>query len=138
MKSRLLALCGGLTLSLWISTALAQNGKPPTVKEVMKKINYRDTALTPTVGKELRADPPNWDEVQRDARLLMTYVEALAKNDPPQGDKASWEQMTRAYIQGARELDAAAQKKDRSAAQAAHAKIANPAHCNSCHKVHRN
>src|SRR5262245_55994077 len=76
-----------LVLSIGVG---AQDGKAPSVKEVMKKINYRDTALCPSLGKRLKADAPNWDEVQKDANEFLTSVEALTKNDPPRGEHASW------------------------------------------------
>ena len=128
-----------LTCFMLLTTGVnAQNEKTPSVKEVMKKINYRDTALCPSLGKRLKADAPNWDEVQKDAREFLTSVEALTKNDPPRGERASWTKLTNDYIADARALDGAAQRKDKSATVAAHAKVANPAYCNNCHKAHRN
>jgi hypothetical protein len=127
-----------LSLGLWLSRIDAQDTKPPTIKEVMKKINYRDAALCPLVGRALKADQPSWDEVQRQTRQLAQLADALALNDPPRGEKASWQQLTKAYIASAHELDQAAQRQDRAAALAAHARLANPAGCNGCHKEHRN
>jgi hypothetical protein len=123
---------------LLIPLAQAQDGKTPTIKDIMKKLNYRDTALCPTLGKSLRADPPNWDDVQKDARTCLNCVELLARLDPPKGDRGSWQKFSQAYLMAARELDSAAQRKDRPAAQAAHQKLANPAMCNGCHNIHRN
>ncbi len=125
-------------LAFGLIPADAQDAKPPSVKEVMKKINYRDTALCPLLGRALKAEQPSWDEVQRQARQLAQCADALALNDPPRGEKASWRQLTKAYIASAHELDQAAQKQDRAAALAAHARLANPATCNGCHQVHRN
>lgn len=123
---------------LWAGSAGAQNGKPPTVKEVMKKINHRDTALAPVLGKMLKAETPNWEDIQKDAKLFLASVEELPKNDPPRGERTSWDKLTAAYVADAKALDAAAQRKDKAAALSAHAKIANPAYCNACHKMHRN
>jgi len=125
-------------LGFGLTLADAQNAKPPTVKEIMKKVNFRDGSLCPLLGRALKVDEPNWDEVQREAHQFTTLVNALALNDPPRGDKASWQQLTKSYGTAAKELDDAAQRKDRAAALSAHAKVANPATCNGCHKVHRN
>jgi hypothetical protein len=125
-------------VGMWLSSADAQNAKPPSVKEVMKRINYRDSALCPLLGRALKVEQPNWDEIQREAHQLALFAGALAQNEPPKGDKASWQQLTKAYIAAANELDAAAQRKDKVASVNAHAKLANPATCTGCHKMHRN
>lgn len=137
MKQSLIAGVTLVALVLVVLTAGAQDGKTPSVKEVMKKLNYRDAALCPLLGKALKANPVNWDEVQKETQLFVTFAEALPKNDPPAGDKASWNQLTKAYVSAAQELNAAAQRKDQAAAVTAHAKVANPATCNGCHKAHR-
>ncbi|OAI54716.1 hypothetical protein AYO44_14415 [Planctomycetaceae bacterium SCGC AG-212-F19] len=138
MKSWLIMATGLIGVATWLTAAGAQNAKPPTVKEIMKKVNFRDGALCPLLGRALKVDQPNWDEVQRETHQFATLVDALGQNEPPRGDKASWQQLTKSYIAAAHELDMAAQRKDRNAALAAHAKVANPATCNGCHKVHRN
>jgi hypothetical protein len=138
MASKPLIACLLTALVLWTATVAAQNDKPLSVKEVMKKINYRDSALCPVLGKMLKADAPDWDEIQKGSKQYLLNVEALTKNDPPRGDRASWTKLTNDYVADARALDAAAQKKDKPAALAAHAKVANPAYCNGCHKAHRN
>lgn len=121
-----------------LTGADAQDAKPPTVKEIMKKVNFRDGALCPLLGRALKVDEPNWEEVQRETQQFATLVNALAQHDPPRGDKASWQQLAKTYGAAAKELDDATQRKDRPAALAAHAKVANPATCNGCHKAHRN
>lgn len=138
MRKALIAGTALTCLMLAVVSAGAQGGKTPTVKEVMKKLNYRDAALCPTIGKALKANPVNWDEVQKEARQFAEFAEALPKNDPPAGDKASWNKLTQAYVSAAQELNAAAQRKDQAAAVTAHGKLANPATCNGCHKTHRN
>jgi hypothetical protein len=138
MKSRLIVAAGLIGITAWLGAADAQNAKPPTVKDIMKKVNFRDGSLCPLLGRALKVEQPNWDEVQREAHQFATLADALGQNDPPRGDKASWQELTKSYIATAHELDNAAQRKDRNAALAAHAKLANPATCNGCHKLHRN
>jgi hypothetical protein len=125
-------------LILWTAAADAQNGKPPTVKEAMSKLNKGPASLCPLVGKAIKADPPNWDEIQKESKQVLVLADALVKNDPPRGDKASWDKLAKAYWASAKELDDAAQKKDKNGAAAAHAKLASSAGCNGCHKAHRN
>jgi len=120
-------------LALGMVVVGAPEGKLPSVKEVMKQLNYRDAALCPTLGKALKAEPVNWDAVQEEARQFVVLAAALPKNDPPAGDRASWMQRTRAYVAVVQELNAAAQRRDRAAALTAHGKLANPATCNGCH-----
>jgi len=152
-KMRVVALCGeqvmrsllkktsllACVLGLLALTAPAdgQNAKVPSIKEVMAKLNKGPNALGPTLGKAIKAETPNWDEIQKETQAFQTYVAALLKHDPPRGDRASWDKLTKAYLQGAQALDAAAQKKDKAAATAAHAKLANSANCNACHNAHR-
>jgi hypothetical protein len=138
MKRGLFLTAALVTLAWYTAPADGQAGKPPTVKEVMKKLNYRDAALTPMLGRALKADSPSWDEIQRDSRTLVNWIDLLSKQDPPKGDKAHWQKLAGAYALDARALDAAVGKRDKPAAQAAHARLANPAACNACHNAHRN
>src|SRR6516165_4331720 len=119
-----LALTALVAFMVWTTVADAQNDKPPSVKEVMKKLNHRDTALCPTLGKLLKADAPNWPEIQQDSKQFVMTVEMLTKNDPPRGDKASWNKLTGDYVADACALDDAIQREDKPASLTAHAKIA--------------
>ena len=76
------------------------------------------------------------DEVQAGARALHKLVAALARNAPPKGEKASWDQLTKAYADNAKKLEDAALKKDLKAARAAAAAMGD-ASCTACHKAHR-
>lgn len=141
MKTLALKLSAVLSLAaLILSTATvdAQNGKPPTVKEAMAKLNKGPTSLCPMLGKAIKAEAPNWEEIQKESKQVLVLAEALVKNDPPRGEKASWDKLSKTYWANAKELDDAAQKKDKNGATAAHAKLANSASCNGCHKAHRN
>lgn len=121
----------------WTGGTDAQAGKVPTVKEVMAKVNKGPNSLCPTLGKAIKADTPNWEEIQKETKAFLTFAEALTRNDPPRGDRASWDKLTKAYLQNVKELDDAVQKKDKAAATAAHGKVAHSASCNNCHKAHR-
>ncbi|MBL8794879.1 MAG: cytochrome C [Planctomycetia bacterium] len=135
---RSIAIAALAAVILWTNAADAQNGKTPSVKEAMAKLNKGPGSLCPQVGKAIKAEAPNWDEIQKESKQVLVFADALVKNDPPRGDKASWDKLTKAYFASAKELDDAAQKKDKNGAAAAHAKLASSAGCNGCHKAHRN
>jgi cytochrome c556 len=125
-----------LALAAWAAgPAGAQNGGALTIKEIMAKLNKGKTALCPTLGSELKAEAPDWAEVQKHTREFAQLAEALGKNEPPKGSKTSWETLTKAYAGSARDLDTAAQRKDRRAALDAHKKVAGA--CRACHSSHR-
>jgi cytochrome c556 len=107
-----------------------------SVKEIMGRLNKRDTSLLPTLGRELKQPQPAWDEIQRHTKEFADLAQTLSKNDPPRGQKDSWEKLTKEYAQNAKSMDEAASRKDQKGAQMAHAKLA--AACKSCHDAHRN
>ncbi len=116
----------------------AQGEKPPTVKEIMGKLNKGPNSLTPMIGKDLRDNPPDWDHIQKDAKTFVTLAAALQKNRPPKGDAGSWEKLAKTYTDNARALEDAAEKKDPKAAQTAIARLADMKSCGACHAAHRN
>lgn len=59
----------------------------------------------------------------------------LGKNEPPKGDKESWEKLTKSYLDTAKQLDKAAQAKEKSKAVVAHTKLTKM--CMACHKAHK-
>jgi hypothetical protein len=113
----------------------AQGDKAPTVKEIMGKAHKGPNSVIATLGKELRADDPDWADIQKHTKELVTLGSGLAKNEPPKGEKASWQKLTQGYVTTARDLDAAAQRKDKNAATAAHKKLTGS--CTGCHNAHR-
>jgi cytochrome c556 len=128
-----LALLAVMFLASGSAGAVAR--KDLTVKEIMGKAHKGPNSLLASVGKELRSDEPDWSDIQTEAKELVTLGTALGKNEPPQGQKASWDKLTKQYLAGVMDLAAAAQRKDKSAAQAAHRKLSGS--CRSCHQVHR-
>jgi hypothetical protein len=124
-----------MTVVLATSPVEAQGDKTPTIKEIMGKLHKGTTSLRPALGKELKAEEPNWEEVQKQTKEFALLAASIGKNDPPMGEKASWEKLTKAYADTAKAMDAAAQKKDKKAALAAHGKLSGA--CLACHKAHR-
>jgi hypothetical protein len=126
-----------IVLAAWSHSADAQGEKPLTAKEIMGKLNKGDKALCPTIGKELRAEEPAWDQIQQDAKNFTTYAEALSKARAPKGEMESWEKLTKAYAGDAKALEEAAGKRDKKAAQTALARLADMKTCGACHSAHR-
>jgi hypothetical protein len=109
----------------------------PTVKDIMGKAHKGPNSLLANIGKDLKADEPDWDDIQKETKELVELGTSLGKNDPPQGDKDSWDKLTKSYLEGVKTLDSAAQKKDQKGAQSAQAKLAQPKTCMDCHQVHK-
>lgn len=107
----------------------------PAIKEVMVKLGKGPDAMTPAVGRELKADPTLWDAIQPQAKDYARLAVDLVKEEPGRGDKESWTRLASAFASLAAELDKAAQAKDRDAALVAHGKLSNS--CMECHRAHR-
>jgi hypothetical protein len=120
-------------LALALVGAAAPDG--PSVKEIMDKAN-KPNGLYDQLRQDLRDDEPMWPDVQKEARELARLAAALRKAKPPKGGQDSWDMLTKAYADNAAALAAAADKKDKPAAVAAHAKLGGET-CDNCHKVHR-
>jgi hypothetical protein len=125
----------GLVAVCLVVVAEAQDAKTPTIKEVMGKLTKGPNSLTTTIGKELGADEPTWDDIKKQSQEFCTFANALGKNKPPKGDVNSWSKLTEAYAENAKALSEAADKMDKKAAVAAHKKL--QASCMNCHKAHR-
>lgn len=128
-----------LVAGLWIHgigpKADAQDGKAPTIKEVMGKLTKGPNSLTSVIGKELSSDKVAWDDLKKQSKEFAEFAEALGKNKPPKGDEQSWEKLTKAYADSAQALAMASDKMDKKAAVAAHDKLKGA--CMSCHRAHR-
>jgi hypothetical protein len=113
----------------------ADVGTSPNIKQIMTKLTKGRASLTPVLGNELKQEPPPWETIQSQTREFDRLAAALGQNPPPKGSKESWAELTAAYAASAKDLDRAAQAKDRDAALAAHGKLATS--CQACHREHR-
>jgi cytochrome c556 len=134
-------LLGGMALALGMLAVLAdgdlfaQGGqKTPTPSEIMKKANGKN-GLKAALQKGLKANPVDWDATQKQTKEYAELAGALGKNDAPKGDKASWEKLTKAFADNAKDMNTAAEKKDQAGTQAALTKITGS--CMACHSQHR-
>jgi hypothetical protein len=106
-----------------------------TAKEIMGKLNKGPNALTPNLKRLLQKDDPDWGEIQSEAKEYATLTVALNKANPPMGDKASWDKLTKDYADIAKALEDAVKKKDKGSALAVHTRLSRA--CTNCHRVHR-
>src|SRR6202011_605450 len=84
---------------------------------------------------ELAAPSPDWEKIQKTTKDFVILGAALAKNNPPRGDKESWAKLARQYFNDAKAMDDAAEQKDKQATLAARAKLAGS--CMACHRAHK-
>ena len=110
-------------------------GAEYTVKEVMAKLHKGPNAPVTLIKKKLQKPEPNWDDVQRLTKEVVSLAPELAKNDPPKGAKTSWEKLATQYLTNARALDDSAKLKDRTATLGARDKLASS--CSACHRAHK-
>jgi hypothetical protein len=129
----LAAVLMGLVVS-WTQSS-AEDGKDPSIKAIMTKAHKGGNSLLATVGKDLKGADPDWDDVQKKTKDLVKLGTSLGKNEPPKGDKGSWEKLTSSYVDTAKQLDAAAGAKEKSKAVTAHTKLTKM--CMACHKAHK-
>src|SRR5262249_31096000 len=109
--------------------------KDYTIKEIMTRLHKGANSPLIRVKKSLQVSEPDWDDLQEMTKQFVTLGSGLARNDPPMGEKESWRRLCKAYVDNAGALNAAAEKKDKRAALAAHSRLA--ASCTACHKAHR-
>ena len=134
-------MCGAALAAALIGLAasgtqsIAEDDKDPSIKEIMTKAHKGGNSLLSTVGKDLKSAEPNWDDVQTKTKELVKLGKSLGKNDPPKGDKESWEKLTKSYLDTAKQLDDAVRAKEKSKAVTAHSKLTKM--CAACHKVHK-
>jgi len=113
----------------------AADDKAPTISEIMKKCNGGPKGLCAMIGKALQAKEPNWDEIQKESKELVECASSLPKNKAPKGDQASFEKLAKGYVDIAKDIQAAADKKEQKDAAAAQKKLTGT--CMDCHKAHR-
>jgi cytochrome c556 len=135
MKTRLARLAV-LALAFGFVTTLAVAGAAdnPDIESIMKKVNGK-TGLHKAIATDLKAANIDWDAEQKKSKEYYDLASSLGKNDPPKGDKKSWDKLTKSYSDNAKSLNDACEKKDKPGANSALNKLG--ASCMTCHKAHR-
>lgn len=106
-----------------------------TIKEVMDKLHKGADSPLAKLKTAFKADSPDWKAVQDETKDFVILGAALAKNDPPKGEKADFKKLADAYYENAKKMDDAAKKEDKTAAEAAFKKVSTS--CMACHKAHK-
>jgi cytochrome c556 len=109
--------------------------KTPPVKKIMDVLHKGGKAHLSKAKAALKGDSPDWAEVLKDAKAIAKYGAYLPKNDPPRGDKESWEKIAKTYASTAKTLEEAAEKEELTKARAATKKLG--ATCKTCHEAHK-
>lgn len=125
------------SLAILVASGLAgaDDEQTPTIKEVMQKLHKGADSPLARLKAALKADEPDWEGIQDATKDFVILGAAMAKNDPPKGDKAGYEELAEAYYESSKKMDDAAKAEDKAAAQAAFAKVAGS--CMACHRAHR-
>ena len=126
--------CVASVLAVLIISAGADDATP-SIKEIMGKLHKGANAPLAKLKTALKADTPDWKDIQNLSKDFVILGAGLAKNKPPRGDKAAFEKLANAYHENAKALDAAAKAEDKAKAQAALNKIG--ASCKTCHAAHK-
>jgi cytochrome c556 len=107
----------------------------PSIKKVMSKLHKGKTAPLSVLKTALKGESPDWTKVQKEAKTYATYSAAMPKNDPPRGDKASYETLAKALASAGKSLEESAEKEELKGSRDALKKITSS--CMPCHKDHR-
>lgn len=133
-------ICGASMAALVLALAAvaptnAAADDPASVEVVMKKLFAGKTSPVNTLKAAAKAPSPDWDKVKVASDAFSKYAPDLGKNDPPKGDKASWEKLCKALTDSVATLKDTVEKKDADGFKAAAKTIG--ASCKDCHEAHR-
>ena len=122
-------------LGLTTSPVGADDEKTPTIKQVMQKLHKGANSPLAKLKTALKADSPEWKSIQDTTKDFVSLGAALAKNDPPKGEKEDFKKLADSYYENAKAMDDAAKKEDKDGASKAFSKVSTS--CMACHKAHR-
>ena len=107
----------------------------PTVSEIMKKAHGKAGILGDLKGAVPKKGEPKFDVVKEKSAELLPLAEALAKASPKKGEKASWDKLTKSYVDNVKSLVDAAENKDAPATSKAMTALGST--CGGCHSKHK-
>ena len=122
-------------LAAGAASASDDDDETPSIKAIMEKLHKGNKSPLSSVKTALKANSPNWEEVQTQAKLFKKYGDALVKNDPPRGNKEAYAKLAKAYASSAKSFEEAAERENLKGARDAFKKISNS--CTTCHKSHK-
>lgn len=115
--------------------AVALDDETPSVKKIMNKLHKGSTSQTSVLKKQAQANPLDWEAIGKTTKDFVILGAAMAKNDPPRGDKEEWKKLAVKYFDNAKALDDAAEAKDIDKLKAAQKSMG--ASCKTCHDAHK-
>ena len=113
----------------------AGKGGKRTLEQIMSRLAKGPNSMTPVIGKDLKAEKPDWDTIQGLTKEYAQLAAQMGPETPPRGSAESWAKLTASFTASAEELNKAAIAKDKETALKAHESIANS--CKACHQEHR-
>jgi cytochrome c556 len=108
--------------------------KTPSIEDIMKKLHGKNGSHK-LINKALESDPLDWDVIGKHAKIYADLSALLEKDKPEKGDEAGFKKLAQAYAKDAKELAAAAQKKDKDAVKTVFGRLKES--CETCHENHR-
>lgn len=114
-------------------TADDKKEKLPDISEIMKKAHGKTDGYLGKIGKAAKGG--KWEDAQKAAKEQSILAVALEKNDPPKGDKKSWEKLTKAYTESSKKIEEGAKKEDAKAVTDNLGMIFKS--CKGCHDSHK-
>ena len=126
---------GLVALAVPVAALAFDDEKSYTVKEVMNKLHKGSTSGQKALEKLAQANPPDWEEIGKTTKDFVILGAAMAKNDPPKGEKESWKKLNDKYYETAKALDDAAHDKDLDKLKDAQKTMG--ASCKACHQAHQ-
>lgn len=132
-RRMLAALAAVAVGTAFLGTALAKD-KDDDIKDVKGCMAFQNK-VRPDLNKQLKADEPNWEGIQKQTHEWVKVAESLGGLKPPIGSDASWKEQSAKYLTNVKAVDAAADKKDAEGIKKGLATI--QASCGGCHKNHK-
>ena len=92
-----------------------QDENSPTIKVVMQKLHKGANSPLAKLKTALKSNSPDWKSIQDSSKDFVILGAALAKNDPPQGEKSNYKKLAEAYYDNAKAMDDAAKAENKQA-----------------------
>ncbi|WP_422929727.1 cytochrome c [Singulisphaera sp. PoT] len=132
---RLMSVPGTIAILMASGMVVAEDEKTATIKEVMQKLHKGSNSPLAKLKTAFKSDAPDWKSVQDVTKDFVILGAAMAKNDPPKGEKAEFKKLADAYYDASKAMDDAAKKEDKEEASKAFTKVSTS--CMACHKAHK-
>lgn len=133
-------ICGASMAALVLALAAvartnAAADSPASAEVVMKKLFAGKTSPNNALKAAAKTASPDWAKVKEASDAFSKFAPDLGKNDPPKGDKASWDKLCKALADSASDLKESVEKQDVDKFKATAKAIGSS--CKDCHDAHR-